>query len=341
MNDSYTHTSNVGVKTPTAQKTFSRLGLSIILLTVGTVAMQYAVGFLLHWANPAFLSAWWADWMVSILPLYGIGLPSMFLALQNLPVAPYNAVCGDSGILYKKPALTKGVWVRILFMGFGCMYIGSIVGTAIMDVISNLTGYSYDNSLNVMVEKSPMWATVLGTCVVAPLGEEFIFRKLFIDRARRFGDAPAILLSGLVFGLFHANLYQFFYATMLGILLAYIYTRTGNFWLCASMHAAINLMAGVVIPALSELIPIDQTVELTSTQALVSLALAVWVYGTILSAIVLFIKRHPWRVLSPSPDRRSTRSAMRDAFGSPGMLAALILLSMIIVLNLVLPVLMA
>ena len=94
-------------------------------------------------------------------------------------------------------------------------------------------------------------------------------------------------------------------------------------------------------PALSNLVPTDPTAELTTTQALVSLALVVWMFGTILSAIILFIKRHNLRVLSPSPDRRSTRSAMRDALGSPGMLAALILLSMIIVLDLVLPVLMA
>ena len=326
-------------RTPTAREVFSRLGLSVVLLTVGTTVTQYAIGFLLRWANPAFLSAWWANWLVSIVPLYGIGLPLMYLTLYKLPPAPHNAVCANVFISYEKPTFTKGNWVRILFMGFGCMYIGSIIGSILMGVLSVLTGYPYANALEEMVDGSPLWVTLIGTCVIAPLGEEFIFRKLFIDRARRFGDVPAILFSGVLFGLFHGNLFQFFYAAALGILLAYVYTRTGKIWWCVAMHAVINLVGGVIVPALTEMIPEDPTVELTTLQAFLSLVVAVWAYGSIIAAIVLFIKRVKWRVLAASPDLRPTREVMRDALSNAGMIAALALLAFTILWGLAVPVL--
>lgn len=328
-------------RTPTARETFSRLGLSLVLLTVGMTVGQYAISYLLLWLAPDAVYLWWPNWVVSVVPLYGIGLPLMYLVLRGLPPAPHNATCSGGFITYEKPAFTVGSWVRVLFMGFGCMYVGSIVGNLLMGLLSGLTGYAYANSLETVVGQSPVWATLLATCVIAPLGEELIFRKLFIDRARRFGDTAAILLSALLFGLFHANLFQFFYAFMLGILLAYVYTRTGKLSWCVAMHATVNLMGGVIIPALSGLLPDDLTVEPTLTQLLVSLAISVWAYGSIITAIVLLIKRFRWRVLSPAPDQRPTRSVMRDAFSNAGMIAAVILLSFSILLGLALPVIQA
>ena len=328
-------------RTPTAREVFSRLGLSLVLLTVGTTVGRYAIGYLLLWLAPDTVHLWWANRVVSVVPLYGIGLPLMYLSLRGLSSAPHNATCSSGFITYGKPAFTVGSWVRILFMGFGCMYVGSIIGNALMGILSGLTGYSYANTLETVVEQSPVWATLLGICVIAPLGEELIFRKLFIDRARRFGDTAAILLSALLFGLFHANLFQFFYAFMLGILLAYVYTRTGKLSWCVVMHAAVNLMGSVAIPALSDLIPDDLTVALTLTQLLVALFISAWAYGTIIAAIVLLIKRFRWRVLSPAPDQRPTRSVLRDAFSSTGMIAAVLLLTSSILLGLALPVILS
>ena len=323
---------------PTTKNTFSRLGLAVAVLMIATTVGEYTIAFLLLWLDPALTSAWWANWLVSIVPLYGFGLPLMYLTLCTLPPTPHNATCSNGFISYEKPAFGAKDWVRILFIGFGCMYIGSIVGSVLMNVLSGLTGYPYANALEEMMDTSPWWATLIGTCVVAPLGEEFIFRKLFIDRARRFGDVPAILFSGILFGLFHGNLFQFFYAAALGILLAYIYTRTGNVWLTVAMHAAINLVGGVIVPALTETIPEDVTVQMTLLQMLVSLLISVWAYGVIAIAIVLLIQRFKWRVLSASPDLRPTRSVLQDAIGNPGMIAALAVLGLTVLATLIIPV---
>ncbi len=319
------------------RRTFSRLGLAISLLVVGMFVAQYAFMFLMLWLDPNIGEKWWANWVLSVVPLYGVGLPILLLALKKIPVAPHNAQIDSGYGLYDKPAFRLKNWLMLLVMGFGCMYIGSIIGNVLMETLSALVGYSYANGLEEMVDTAPLWATAFVTCIVAPLGEEFIFRKLFIDRARRFGDTTAILLSGILFGLFHGNLFQFFYAAMLGIILAYIYTRTGNFWWCAGMHAVANLMGGVVIPQLSQFLPEDPEAVLTMPQMLVSILLSVWIYGVIIGAIVILIKRLRWRALSPAPNRRAAGEVLRDAMANPGMIFLMILLVAMIVLALIPP----
>ncbi|MEG2260013.1 MAG: CPBP family intramembrane glutamic endopeptidase, partial [Oscillospiraceae bacterium] len=55
---------------------------------------------------------------------------------------------------------------------------------------------------------------------------------------------------GLMFGLFHMNLSQFFYAAVLGMLLAYITLKTGNIKQSAILHIAINITGSVIMPRL-------------------------------------------------------------------------------------------
>ncbi len=326
-----------GERDDSIKTTFSRMGFAIALLTVSMIAAQYLLSYIMVLCNPHVGSYWWANMIISVVPLYGVALPILLFMLKKIPAAPHNTRMNSGYAVYDKPAFGWKQWLRLFIMGMGLMYIGSYIGDFLMNFLTLLTGYSYENPLNELVESFPLWATLLMTCVIAPLGEEFIFRKLFIDRARRFGDTAAILLSGLIFGLFHGNFFQFFYAAFLGILLAYIYTRTGNLWWCAGMHAAANLMGGIVIPALAAFLPTEPDVMLTNGQLAVSLLLMVWIYGTMIAALVFFIKRFGWRALSPDPAMRSTGTILREAVGSAGMIVMLVLLLGMVALSLIPP----
>ena len=83
--------------------------------------------------------------------------------------------------------------------------------------------------------------------IVAPIVEELIFRKIVIDRLSVFGDRNAIIFSSVAFGLIHVNLYQFFYATALGFILGYVYTKTRNVKYSIFMHMLINFLGSVVV----------------------------------------------------------------------------------------------
>ncbi|MBO7536627.1 MAG: zinc-ribbon domain-containing protein [Bacilli bacterium] len=79
----------------------------------------------------------------------------------------------------------------------------------------------------------------------APIIEEFIFRKLLIDKIAPHGEGIAIITSAMLFGLMHGNLGQFFLAFFLGLLFAIVYTKTRNIKYTMGLHFMINTIASL------------------------------------------------------------------------------------------------
>ena len=94
----------------------------------------------------------------------------------------------------------------------------------------------------------PIWLGVLSYAVLAPLGEEFLFRGVVYGQLRRVSSAPvAIAVSALAFGLFHGNLVQFVYASLLGAVMALVRELYGTLWASVAFHAVANLFVYVVL----------------------------------------------------------------------------------------------
>lgn len=78
--------------------------------------------------------------------------------------------------------------------------------------------------------------------MVSPLAEEILFRGVIYNRLRRyFGPLAGIVASGVFFGIFHGNLVQGVYGTVMGMLIAYVYERSGKFITPCLFHAVANL----------------------------------------------------------------------------------------------------
>ncbi len=113
--------------------------------------------------------------------------------------------------------------------------------------------------LNLVAGKSIL-ASVLLLCIVAPLTEELLFRGLLLGGfLKNYSLKKSILVSSLLFGLFHLNPWQFFSAFFIGILLGWVYYRTGNLLYSILLHAFFNaipviiLNSGVVIQGYSDM----------------------------------------------------------------------------------------
>ena len=75
---------------------------------------------------------------------------------------------------------------------------------------------------------------------------------------------PAVLISGIAFGLVHGNFYQFFYAAGIGMLLGYVYLRTGNVLHTIGLHMCINMVGSVYSSAmLKKLAGLTEAEEIT------------------------------------------------------------------------------
>ena len=84
---------------------------------------------------------------------------------------------------------------------------------------------------------------ILSALVVAPILEEFIFRK-FLYKALKFnfGILLAALISSIVFALIHFTVSSFFVLLVLGLFLCYCYEKYGILAAPVISHAFFNLL---------------------------------------------------------------------------------------------------
>jgi membrane protease YdiL (CAAX protease family) len=136
------------------------------------------------------------------------------------------------------------VVLRVVAIIYGI--IASIVGTILkvqpptelVTRIPQLFGYGY---VGLLV------AVVLGA-LVAPIVEELFFRGfLYPALRRRLGVAGGIVVSAVVFGLFHGNAWLIFPTFAIGMILAYLYEREGSLGPPIMLHSLNNLISIVII----------------------------------------------------------------------------------------------
>lgn len=228
---------------------FSR---QIMRRTYSRMALGLCLGLLFSQLLPTLLAAVFPGldaqahaFLVGGLSTACFTLPVMLLAGRRLPTERPE-----------KARLTPGRFLALVCISYASMLLGNLVGMGINMLVSP---GSVDLIGQLATAAGASVETVLAFVVLAPVFEELVFRKVLVDRVLPFGEWPAILFSGITFGLFHGNLTQFFYAALLGMLLAYVYIRTGNILYTMGIHACINFLGGVLpllVPAASFLVVI-------------------------------------------------------------------------------------
>lgn len=78
--------------------------------------------------------------------------------------------------------------------------------------------------------------------VISPLAEEAIFRGLLYNRMKRcFHYGIALVVSSILFGVYHGNLVQAVYGSILGVLIAYFYDQYKSFAAPVLFHGVANV----------------------------------------------------------------------------------------------------
>lgn len=152
----------------------------------------------------------------------------------------------------------KGPFPRVVATGIG-LGIGLVVGAGLI----LLAGSAIDSNVERRLDEvesigSAPWQlvlTVTALVVLAPLGEELLFRGLLLrGLARRMPFWPAALLSSVLFASAHADAYVLWPRAIAligtGVVLAWIYRRRG-YWASVSAHATVNVVAAIALVASS------------------------------------------------------------------------------------------
>ena len=221
-------------KPPRARLYTGIIGLAIATGLVSALVAQLIIYGVVSSAYPTLMENDWYMFAFSTLPLYLVGMPISYLFLLTVPKSRPQ-----------KQKLKPFMWFGFLFFCFVLTYLSNFIGEFVRTWFYNLLGVEIEDTLAEMTYMAPFGINLLFVGILAPVFEELFYRKAIIDRLRRYGDLPAILISGLIFGLVHGNFSQVFYATAIGMLLGFVYLRTGNVLVTISLHAAFNIIGGV------------------------------------------------------------------------------------------------
>lgn len=88
-------------------------------------------------------------------------------------------------------------------------------------------------------------ADVFATIILAPIGEELVYRGIVLRCTAKISQRFAIFFSAFIFGIMHGNPYQFVLGFLLGIPMAMITIKTGSLIPSIICHMSANTIASV------------------------------------------------------------------------------------------------
>lgn len=263
-----------------------------------------------------------------LLPNYLITMPLIIELLRFLP-----------GTELERRKLPFKSLLCAIAMTFGIMVACNLIGLVLMGIIGSIIGTEVSNVTMEILNESNLGASVIFISICAPIFEELIFRKMLVTRTVKYGEGVAVLLSGLMFGLFHGNLNQFAYTFGIGAFFAYLYIKTGNIKITMALHVMINFCSSVVLTGLMKLADFDTmtrlsvaaretgdmtaVVEFTQTHLVPMLLLYGYLfleYGLAIAGVILLIVLHKKMKLSQREYAFSKGKKAALMFGNVGMI---------------------
>ena len=182
-----------------------------------------------------------------------------------------------SDLRMQKRAMTSktfGIVLSFLLLG----QLGFVLFNQIFETIFNLFGFTMLKAVESASAGSDSVSMFLYASFFGPVSEELIFREAGLRTFEKYGKIFAILMSSLLFGLFHGNFPQFFFATFVGIIFSYVTLEYSILWAMA-FHIFNNLVIGDGLTYVYSFLP-DSAASL--------LHLIILLIGASIAAIFLF-----------------------------------------------------
>lgn len=314
----------------TAKKNYTAVGVMLSVFGIFMTALGTCYDPIMElFFGEGIRNEEWYTWVGNIAVTDVICLAAVMMVACKIEKTPLE-----------KHKMTFGEFITCIFMNSGVIGAGLILGLLMESLMMRLCGTMGGQAISDMMIGSDDFWRILTVGIGAPIVEELIFRKFLIDRVHKYGEGIAILISGMLFGLFHGNFAQFFHTTGLGLFLAFIYVRTGKVWYTILFHMVVNMSTSVIsmklvnnldYEKLYQLLEMDwespEAMELMMEMFPAALALTGWVLFLIVSVIVgwvLWIRYRKKLFLKKAPEHVEKKK-LRTAFLNFGMLYFLIM----------------
>ena len=172
-----------------------------------------------------------------------------------LPMVLYTLIVRDKeGFVgtFRTAQLNQKIGLRVILLSFGIGILAFFINIAVSTLFSGLMSFlGYNQPVTsggtTYSPLLPDWARfmleVLTVAILPAFCEEFLHRGLLLNGTKEIGIKKAILISSLMFGLLHFNINQFFYAFVVGLLLALVAIVSKSIYPAMIIHFTNNFIS--------------------------------------------------------------------------------------------------
>ena len=139
---------------------------------------------------------------------------------------------------------------QIKAMDFIMAIVGGAGVSIALNIVIALTNMAGKDTAFVEVSDSitsnPLIVTIICAGILIPIVEEILFRGLIFNRIKcQYNFVAGLLISSLLFGIYHGNIVQGIYATLLGIFIGFAYHKTKSILIPIFIHMGGNTFVSI------------------------------------------------------------------------------------------------
>ncbi len=209
--------------------------------------------------------------------------------------------------------MTPKYLVQFAVLLMAVQIIFSVLSTFVEWVL-NLCGISMMQSIEAASLEGYSLPIILYAGIIGPITEEVIFRGAILHYLQKYGRWFALVMSSLLFGLFHANIPQGVFAFFIGGIFAYVTYKYSIKWAIV-LHIFNNLILNILLTAI---------VDITQLSMIEMIQTVVFVGAFIYTAIIIW--QNKVQIKGNIHEWKRDNASFRDAFSSVALWILIILL---------------
>lgn len=233
-------------------KTLGWLALYTFIFFISSVLAGVFIGYLYSLldfvgANPNSLDIFFAENLGLMIIMSGIliiAFGSLTLVARGIHPLKY--------LQFKRISLQDAAATTLIGIGFA-IFISSLL--TVIKIDSILPDTITEQMMEAIAANFPMILLAVG--VVVPFYEEFLFRGLIFKEIQKSSRLwVAVVLQGLLFGIFHLNWFQFIYTFPAGVIIGMVFLRYQSIWAPILIHLGWNSTSTLLSAILPENTPL-------------------------------------------------------------------------------------
>lgn len=237
------------IKKKLLKKDMNKIGVTLVgyevLLNIIFLEYFCTMAFIQMLKNPSnmakfdfdkFYNIFWESGQDGMIYLFGIGISVLFMfLLRKKELFTCDLKVSRKKMQWKYFGIFLACFMapQLLFIG-----LGNVVESSL-----NYFGYTIMNAMESASAGSNSIAMFLYASLLGPISEEIIFRGAILRILEKQGRVFAIIVSAVLFGLFHGNILQGIFATCVGIVLGYVAMEYSIKW-AMLLHIINNFVFG-------------------------------------------------------------------------------------------------